>query len=701
MNVLIVEDSNSARRLMRLTFEHFNCSVIEAEDGQEGLDLATRHKPDIIISDALMPRMDGFQLLRALKANPDLKTIPFIFYSSTYTGEKEIELALSLGAEAIVAKPIEPEELWKKTCTIMKEWEDRQQQPAHPATEESNEQYLREYSLIVATKLEEKVKELEEALAERQRAENALKEREQELATIFENAPFVMLLLDHDRKVHKVNALAGTFTGTSSSDMIDHLSGDALRCVHTLDSPKGCGYGTYCQGCVIRRSIIDTFETGQSYHMVETVLPLSINGTEKNITLLFSTTRVIVAQQEMVLLSLQDISEHKRLEAQLQQAQKMESIGTLAGGIAHDFNNILTVIFGYGDITLMTMAADDPHRQSVEQMLDAAHRAASLAQDLLLFSRKKISDKKHVDLNEIVKLVEKFLLRVIGEDIDCTITLDNAKIPVFADAHQLEQVLMNLASNARDALQLGGSLSITTERITIDEDFIASHGFGKPGMHALLTVADTGTGMDNETREHIFDPFFTTKEIGKGTGLGLAVVYGIIKQHDGYIMVSSEPDLGTTFRIYLPLTTSAVADSKKETAQNLQLNGAETILLAEDNETVRNMVRSLLGSFGYEVIAAIDGEDAVTKFRENRDQIQLLLFDMVMPKKSGMDAYDEIRTIEPDIKVIFASGYATDAVHQRALVDPHVIFISKPYLPSNLLSMVRKLLNRSTARDSE
>jgi signal transduction histidine kinase/ActR/RegA family two-component response regulator len=435
--------------------------------------------------------------------------------------------------------------------------------------------------------------------------------------------------------------------------------------------------------------------------MVETILPLSIDGTEKNITLLFSTTRVTVAHQTMVLLSLQDISSHKILESQLQQAQKMESIGTLAGGIAHDFNNILTVIFGYGDITLMTMEADDPHRHSVEQMLDAAHRAASLAQDLLLFSRKKISDKKHVDLNEIVRLVEKFLLRVIGEDVDCTITLDNGKLPVFADAHQLEQVLMNLASNARDALQLGGSLSIATERITLDEAFISSQGFGKPGVFAVLTVADTGMGMDNETRLHIYDPFFTTKQIGKGTGLGLAVVYGIIKQHDGYITVSSEHGLGTTFRIYLPLTLSAVGEIKKETVQNKPLNGTETILLAEDNETVRNMVQSLLGSFGYEVIVAVDGEDAVNKFLEKRDQIQLLLFDVVMPKKSGMDAYDEIRRIEPGIKVIFASGYATDAVHQRALADPHVIFISKPYLPSNLLSLVRKLLNRSFINDSQ
>jgi CheY-like chemotaxis protein len=373
----------------------------------------------------------------------------------------------------------------------------------------------------------------------------------------------------------------------------------------------------------------------------------------------------------------------------------MEAIGTLAGGIAHDFNNILTAISGYGEIALMGMSDDDPHRQNIEHMLEASRRAASLAKDLLLFSRKQFSDKENTDLNGIVRTVDKFLRRIIGEDIACTITLGEGEIAVYADAHQIEQVLMNLAINARDALPNGGSLSITTGRFTLDESFRAVHGYGNCGsVYAVLTVADTGVGMDDETRVQIFDPFFTTKEVGKGTGLGLAVVYGIIKQHDGYITVFSEPGVGSTFRIYLPVIESARKVIPKDIKQKKPGRGTETILLAEDDETVRNMVMSLLGSFGYEVIVAVDGEDAVIKYRENREHVNLLLFDVIMPNKSGKDAYDEIKEIEPDIKVIFASGYASDTIHQKTLANNNVMLISKPYLPTNLLTMVRSALDK-------
>ena len=718
MNVLIVDDNADDRKLLQYTLKHHGCTVTEAHDGQEGLDLATRHKPDIIVSDALMPRMDGFHFLRALKSDPKLSSIPFLFYSAVYTGEPEEKLAILLGATAFAVKPTEPEELWEKICSIMESERPCQNTINPPSINESGETFIREYSRVVATKLEEKVQELEQSLtlrtkaeeelrklnaelnreiAERRRAEQALREQERELSTIFENAPFMMLLLDEERLVHRVNGLACTFADSSVSDMVNRRSGEALRCLHALNAPEGCGSGLYCRECAIRLTVLNTFETGRSHQQVEASLPIAVKGKEQTIPFLLSATKVMVGLHEMVLLSLQDVSEYKKLEAQLLHAQKMESVGTLAGGIAHDFNNILTVIFGYGDIALSKMAADDPERQNIENMLQAANRASFLAKDLLLFSRKEICDRRIVELNGIVHSAEKFLRRVISEDISCTITLDNNQMSVYADSRQIEQVLINFATNAQDAMPNGGCFSIVTERVRLDEAFVAAHGLGKPGMYARLTVSDNGIGMDDETRRQIFDPFFTTKDSDRGTGLGLSVVYGIIKQHDGLITVDSESGHGTTFRIYLPLTESMKNEIQKNTKQVKPERGVETILMAEDDETIRNMATSLLESFGYEVIAAVDGEEAVKKFRENSERIKLLLFDVIMPNKNGIAAYDEIKKMAPDIKIIFSSGYAIEDVHEKARDDANVIAIAKPYLPSSLLSLVRGLLDNKVA----
>jgi len=388
-----------------------------------------------------------------------------------------------------------------------------------------------------------------------------------------------------------------------------------------------------------------------------------------------------------------DITERRKLEDQLRQAQKMEAIGTFAGGIAHDFNNMLSAIIGYGNIALMKMAKDDPQRVNIEHMLDAGERAAHLTKDLLLFSRKQISERKHVDMNNVIRKVEKFLKRVIGEDVDCSTVLRNEALTILGDAHQLEQVLMNLATNARDAMSSGGIFTITTERVRFNEEFISVHGYGKPDDYVLIAISDTGKGMDEATREHIFEPFFTTKDVDKGTGLGLAVVYGIIKEHEGFINVYSEPGRGTTFRIYLPLITAQV-DEIQVAVEQRSVGGTETILLAEDDEAVRNMTRTVLENFGYSVIAAIDGQDAVIKYKENRDKVQLLLFDLVMPKKTGKEAYDEIKAVTPGVKALFTSGYAPDLVRQKLLIDEKLQVLNKPNTPTELLNKVRETLDR-------
>jgi len=389
-----------------------------------------------------------------------------------------------------------------------------------------------------------------------------------------------------------------------------------------------------------------------------------------------------------------DISEHRNLENQMRHAVKMESIGTLAGGVAHDFNNILMAIIGYGQLTLMGMDQEDPQRSNIQHMLEGADRAARLTKDLLLFSRKQISERKPVDLSEIVKTVEKFIVRVIGEDIACETRFPDQPLTVLADSHQIEQVLMNFATNARDAMPRGGTFSITVEQTILNAEFTAAHGFGKSGPYAMLTASDNGCGMDEETRDRIFEPFFTTKGVGKGTGLGLAVVYGIIKQHEGYINVYSEPGKGTTFRLYLPLAVADTLEEKRETQEEAPAHGTETILVAEDDESLRALAKKALTRFGYTVIEAVDGEEAVQKFKENQTSIQLLLFDIIMPKMNGQEAYEAINKIRPGIKTIFMSGYAPDTIREKAGLGNSVPLLAKPLSPTELLQKVREILDQ-------
>jgi two-component system, cell cycle sensor histidine kinase and response regulator CckA len=385
-----------------------------------------------------------------------------------------------------------------------------------------------------------------------------------------------------------------------------------------------------------------------------------------------------------------DITEQKNLEHQLRHAQKMEALGTLASGVAHDFNNILTVIMGYCNLSAVQLDQGSPLRQNLNQIMSASERAATLTGSLLAYGRKQTINPQPLELNRSVLLMDRFLARLIGEQIELVTKLCDGKITILADSGQFEQVLMNLAANARDAMERSGCLSIVTGRITIDQDFIRLHGYGKPGSYAMLSVSDTGTGMDEATREKIFEPFFTTKAQGKGTGLGLSIVYGIVKQHDGYINVYSEPGHGTTFNIYLPLCSEVQAEPERETRQLER--GTETILLAEDDAGVRALVSSVLSAHGYRVIEACDGEDALDKFTRNRESIELLILDVIMPKKNGKETFLEIGALKPGTKAIFISGYTADIIEKNGLIDRGLHLLSKPLLPNRLLTKVREVL---------
>ncbi|MSN24262.1 MAG: response regulator [Geobacter sp.] len=391
---------------------------------------------------------------------------------------------------------------------------------------------------------------------------------------------------------------------------------------------------------------------------------------------------------------LSDITDRKKLEEQLRQSQKMEAIGQLAGGIAHDFNNILTVIAGYSELLRASTKPGDLAREHITHILAASERAANLTGSLLAFSRKQVMALVQADLNDIVQNVSKLLRRVIGEDIRLITNLSCEPVNVNVDVGQIGQILINLATNARDAMPNGGIIAVETSLLELDDSFVSAHGYGAPGSYALLTVTDSGTGMSEEVRSKIFDPFFTTKDIGKGTGLGLSIVYGIVKQHNGYINVYSEPGNGTLFRIYLPTITFQQKSELKPTPLLPPVGGTETILLVEDDQPVRSLIESILNKSGYNVILADDGQSAVELFGVNREKIKLVIMDIIMPRKNGAEAFVEIKQLSKDAKVLFCSGYTADFIKNRGELHEDAELILKPIMPMQLLRKVREMLDR-------
>ncbi|HNX58375.1 MAG TPA: PAS domain S-box protein, partial [Spirochaetota bacterium] len=381
-------------------------------------------------------------------------------------------------------------------------------------------------------------------------------------------------------------------------------------------------------------------------------------------------------ETDCVIAAVRDISdrkdaeeERKKLQAQLYHVQKMESIGQLAGGIAHDFNNILAAIMGYGSIMQQSMNPDDPNRGNIDGIMSSADRAAGLTQSLLAFSRKQVINPGVMEVNEQIRRVEKFLTRIIGEDVILTTDLSTEPLMIFADVTQMEQVLMNIAANARDAMPSGGRLMISTSSEYLGEDDVRTRGYGISGECAVISISDTGYGMDEETQKRIFDPFFTTKEMGRGTGLGLSIVYGIVSQNHGHISVYSEKGKGTTFRIFLPIVAAEKNNGEVLKPDTESIGGSETILLAEDNSTLREMSMSILRDFGYTVIPVEDGDHAVREFSANRDRIDLMILDIIMPQKNGKEVFEEARRIKPGIKVLFTSGYPADLIARQGVLE--------------------------------
>jgi nitrogen-specific signal transduction histidine kinase len=388
----------------------------------------------------------------------------------------------------------------------------------------------------------------------------------------------------------------------------------------------------------------------------------------------------------------EDITERRQLEAQFRQTQKMESIGLLAGGVAHDFNNWLTVISGCTELLQEDLAGDTNALELLNEVRHAGERAATLTRQLLAFSRREVVEPRVLDLNGVILDTEKMLRRLLGEDVLLQTSLAPGLSPVLVDAGQWTQVLMNLAVNARDAIPRGGRLTMESRDITLDEEFTRTRPSLQPGPYVLLSISDTGAGMTPEVRARIFEPFFTTKEQGRGTGLGLAVVHGIVTQSGGAIEVYSEPGVGTTFRIYLP-AVGAVAAAATAMSTGGEIRGIETVMVVEDEESIRRMTTHALRSHGYVVLQAGDGEEALELLHRHGGTVDLLVTDVVMPRMDGRALAEAMKTMFPKLRILYTSGYTDDAVVRHGILQSEVAFLSKPYTPMALLRRMRQVLD--------
>ena len=489
-----------------------------------------------------------------------------------------------------------------------------------------------------------------EDITERKRQEEAMRESEAKYRALVETTDTGFVIIDREGYVLDANREYARLTGHKSLEEILDRNVSEWTALH--DSEKNL---RAVQKCVtdgsVRNFRVDYVDGRGRF------TPIEVNAT------------LIESEKGARVVALcRDISDRAKaeeeravLESQLLQSQKMESIGGLAGGIAHDFNNILTAIIGYASLLQMDMDGSDPRSAYLEQILSSSRKAADLTQSLLAFSRKQVMELKPVRVNGVVAEMEKILARLITEDIELNFACSAVDTMVMADSTQLCQVILNLATNARDAMPKGGKLIIGTKEAILDGEFQKAHGFGEPGRYAVVSVTDTGTGMDARTRGRIFEPFFTTKDVGRGTGLGLSMAYGIITQHNGYIDVISEPGVGTVFRIYLPAVENQDGEADEAWTEAAR-GGDETILVAEDNDELRGLVKEVLTRAGYTVIEARDGEEAVSLYEAHSEEVGLLILDVVMPGKGGKEVCEEVLRRKPHARVLFTSGYTGDVV---------------------------------------
>ncbi|MBW2572837.1 MAG: response regulator [Deltaproteobacteria bacterium] len=646
--MLVVDDEQGIRITLKEFLKEDGYEVHVAENADAAIKLLRQIEFDVVVSDIILPRVTGVDLLKAIReVAPYVKVIMM-------TGEPTVETAaesLRSGAFDYLFKPISKDVVLKivRNALNIKTLEEDKRR-----LEEENRRYQ---------------ENLEHLVGERTKA---LRDSENRLRTILDSIPVGVVTIDMEtHKITDVNPFAARLLALPKEQII------GSRCYRFI--------------CPSEEGACPVTDQGERIENSESVLVLE-NGDK--IPILRTVSRFMLGKREYLLESFIDLADRKKLETQLQQAQKMEAIGTLAGGVAHDFNNLLTSILGNSELALAKIDLDDPLHEEIEEIKNAGQRAAALTRQLLIFSRKQIIQPRILNLNEIISDIKKMLVRMIEEHIELKMNYAPDLQSVNIDPTQIEQVVFNLAANARDAMPSGGTLTIETENLELNEKHFQRPLIDKePGPYIKLSIRDNGVGMDEETQTHIFEPFFTTKEIGKGTGLGMSTVYGIVKQNGGFIQVDSEKGRGTTFEIYLPAVEGS---TEPKTMPSHEVSpGSESVLVVEDDHSLRKLVCNILEKYGYQVQEAPNGEEALKVIAENEKPIHLLVTDVIMPGMGGRMLAERLQSQQPDIKVLFMSGYMDQTISHQDLSAAELNFIEKPFSPQKLANKIREILDQN------
>jgi len=630
--VLVVDDDDAARHARVRTLIQHSFRTLEARDGDEALDAARRARPDLIVSDVILPAMDGIALCAAVRRDRAIARMPILLIGAVQRHSPTVAASLDAGADDYLVEPVDPALLIARVRALL----------------------------------------ARQALAlELSRANAQLAARsatgEPQLRAVFDHALDAMLIADDWGRYVDANPAACAMLGLTRDELIGRTVGDFLNSDSSFAD-------------VWRDFLAKGSWTGEIGFRRATGCEILAECAAR--------ANIVPGRHLWIV---RDVTDRKRLEEHMRQVQRLEAVGRLAGGIAHDFNNLLTIILGAAELLTEELPRNGVAWRQAAETQAAATRAAALTSQLLAFSRRQLLRPTRVDLGAMIREMMPTLQRLVGDHIAVSMSREDTLPAVRVDQHQFGQVIVNLVANARDAMPSGGTLTIETRRVHLDAAYAARHVGVTPGPYVMLAVSDTGMGMDTATQKRIFEPFFTTKEMGKGVGLGLSTVYGIVKQSGGNVWVYSESGRGTTFKVYVPEAPAAGGQGAVAGREQL-VRGEGQLLLVEDEPGVRAIARQILQRCGYQVTVASDGLDALAQCEREPRQFDLVITDVVMPGMSGSELVSRLRAQRPDLRVLYTSGYTEDAViHHGVAAGAH--FIAKPFTPSALARKVHQVLH--------